>query len=257
MPSPFPGMDPFLEGKHWVSFHIELSVEMRRQLSPQLRPNYHVLTMERFVTETPGAVGISRRDVYPDTAVIHETTPIWTTPTPPKPVQVATPMPQNIPHYVVEIRTADKRELVASIELLSPANKRGKGYSDYLDKRYAILQSRVHLIEIDWLRRGQRVPMSKELPSAPYYIFLSRAEKRPILDVWPIQLNSTLPTIPVPLLNDEEAMLDLQAAFNAVYDSVGYDELIDYIQPPDVPLEGKTAVTAQVILQKAGFIKFE
>jgi hypothetical protein len=50
MPSPFPGMDPYLEGHRWVSFHFELSVEMRRQLSPKLRPKYHVLAMERFIT---------------------------------------------------------------------------------------------------------------------------------------------------------------------------------------------------------------
>ena len=76
-----------------------------------------------------------------------------------------------------------------------------------------------------------------------------------ILDVWPIQLNSTLPTIPVPLLDDDEAVLDLQAAFNVVYDSVGYDELIDYSRPPDVGLVGETAVFAQAVLQKAGIVQ--
>jgi hypothetical protein len=161
-------------------------------------------------------------------------------------------MPQEIPHVVFEIFTVDKKELVTSIELLFPSNKRGKGYRDYLEKRYAILESRVHLVEIDLLRRGQRVPMESTLPDAPYYVFLSHAAKRPILDVWPIQLNSTLPSIPIPLLDDDTASLDFQAAFNAVYDSVGYDEVIDYSQPPDVPLQGETAVIAQALLQHAG-----
>ena len=32
MPSPFPGMDPYLEGSEWVSVHAELSSEIARQL---------------------------------------------------------------------------------------------------------------------------------------------------------------------------------------------------------------------------------
>ncbi|MCP5101483.1 MAG: DUF4058 family protein [Chloroflexi bacterium] len=257
MPSPFPGMDPYLEGHRWVSFHIELSVEMRRQLSPKLRPKYHVLAMERFITESPESIDVAQRSIYPDTAVIHETTPVWTTPKTPQSVQVATLMPQEIPHVVLEIFTVDKKELVTSIELLSPSNKRGKGYRDYLEKRYAILESRVHLVEIDLLRRGHRVPMETTLPAAPYYIFLSHAAKRPILDVWPIQMNSTLPSIPIPLLEDDTVTLNFQAAFNAVYDSVGYDEVVDYSQLPDQPLKGETAVIAQAILQHAGISQVE
>jgi hypothetical protein len=254
MPSPFPGMDPYLEGHEWGTFHIEFSVEIRRRLSPKVGPKYHVLTMRRFITEEPESVAVTKRDIYPDTAVVKETTPVWEA-APPMPVKAATIIPAEIPHYVVEIRAAGDNELVTSIEVLSPANKRGKGYLEYLDKRERILRSHVHLIEIDWLRDGQRVPMQEPLPDAPYYVYLSRAENRPILDVWPVQFTSKLPTIPVPLLaDDEDVSLDLQAAFNAVYDSVGYQTLLDYSQLPTIPLAGETAILAATLLQNAGFI---
>ncbi len=41
MPSPFPGMDPYLEAPHiWEDFHASLSIEIQRQLAPSLRPRY-------------------------------------------------------------------------------------------------------------------------------------------------------------------------------------------------------------------------
>jgi hypothetical protein len=51
MPSPFPGMDPYLEGALWTTVHFSLSAEIVRQLAPKLRPRYLVLPAERFVTE--------------------------------------------------------------------------------------------------------------------------------------------------------------------------------------------------------------
>lgn len=50
-------------------------------------------------------------------------------------------------------------------------------------------------------------------------------------------MQQPLPTVPIPLLpGDPDVLLDLQAAFTAVYDLLGYDLLIDYANPPDVPL---------------------
>jgi hypothetical protein len=165
-------------------------------------------------------------------------------------------MPAEQPHYVVEIRTVENQHLVTSLEVLSPANKRGQGYRDYLNKRDAILRSDTHLIEIDWLRNGRRPPMRQPLPEAAYFVFLSRAEKRPVLDVWPISLTDKLPIIPVPLLaEDDDVHLDLQLVFTAVYDSVGYEKLLDYVQAPEIALMQKMAVWADTLLQAAGLRK--
>lgn len=256
MPSPFPGMDPYLEGHEWMSFHAELSVEIARQLRPLLRPRYAALTIRRSVTDAPDDLEITAKSesVYPDVGVI-ERSPV---PLPKnggavavlEPTrQVATVMPEMVPQYAVEIRDVEERELVTLIELLSPANKRGKGYREYVEKRTRILLSTSHLLEIDLLRNGTRVPMREELPESPYFIFLSRWQRRPMTDIWEVGLNQALPKIPVPLLpEDDDVALDIQEAFTTVYDSVGYDLLLNYKRPADIPLKDKAATWATELL---------
>lgn len=99
------------------------------------------------------------------------------------------------------------------------------------------------------MRNGTRVPMSEELPKSPYFVFLSRWQRRPMTDIWEIGLNQPLPTIPIPLLpEDKDVALDLQQAFTNVYDSVAYDLLLDYTRPADVTLKGKAAKWAAELL---------
>ena len=40
MPSPFPGMDPYLEGYLWPDVHTALSAKIRQLLTPLIRPRY-------------------------------------------------------------------------------------------------------------------------------------------------------------------------------------------------------------------------
>ena len=40
MPSPFPGMDPYLEGYLWPDVHHRLATQISDQLTPRLRPRY-------------------------------------------------------------------------------------------------------------------------------------------------------------------------------------------------------------------------
>lgn len=246
MPSPFPGMDPYLEGSLWMTVHSQLGVEIARQLAPRLRPRYIALTTERFVMEEPGSVGIATA-AYPDVGVIPRSRdPDAVSEGRPggAPLTLATEMPSAVPHVSVEIRDTAKRRLVAAIEVLSPTNKRGSGREEYLAKRRRILLSSAHLLEIDLLREGRRVPMRGELPPAPWFVFLSRADRRPWTEIWPIDLADPLPTVPVPLLEgDADAELDLQAALATVYDAVGYDLAVDYSSPPEVPFEQDDART--------------
>lgn len=259
MPSPFPGMDPYLEGSEWQSVHTELSAEIARQLAPKVRPKYIVRSTRRFVTEMPEDVGIAIESAYPDIGVLYPGRPgaLASTPTArtQAPLQIATILPEQVPHITIEIRDVANRNLVTAIEVLSPTNKRGEGYREYLDKRSRTLLSSAHLIEIDLLRQGKRVPMQKPLPPAPYFVFLSRVERRPIVEVWPIQLDMRLPVIPVPLLpGDPDVDLDLQLAFDTMYDTFGYDLSIDYTRPPEVPLEGEAATWVAERLRKAGLL---
>lgn len=256
MPSPFPGMDPYLEGTLWTTVHFSLSAEIVRQLAPKLRPRYLVLPAERFVMETPESVAITAADMYPDVGVAKTRSMAGATQgtvVAPAPLELATIIPTPIPHVTVEIRDTANRQLVTAIEVLSPTNKRGDGRAEYLAKRRRILLSTAHLLEIDLLRQGQRVPMQQPLPRSPYFIFLSRGEKRPMTEIWPISLAEPLPVIPVALLpSDKDEALDLQEAFATIYDLLGYDLALDYTQPPEIPLSQEDAAWAETLLRAAG-----
>lgn len=200
-------MDPYLEGDDWASFHAHFAVEIARQLAPRLRPKYVALPQKRFDLVDEGAV-----------------------------------MEAQAPHPWIEIRDVAGRSLVTTIEILSPWNKRGQGREEYLDKRRKLLRSSSHLIEIDLLRRGTRLPMKDPLPPASYYLFVARADERPMVNVWPIALDHPLPVLPVPLLEgDADVVLNLQSCFQNVYDLGGFDLVLDYSKPPPAPLAADQA----------------
>src|SRR5437764_5430612 len=179
MPSPFPGMDPFLEGPLWSSFHLQFAVELALQLTPKLIPRYVALTERRFVITFPEieeGVTISSTGVRPDAAVATAAQPApdgsGTVVVLEAPLEVETIIPESVPQVTVEIRDSEKRQLVTAIELLSPWNKRGEGRNEYLLKRRRILLSTAHLMEVDLLRGGDRPPMCGTLPPVPYFVFL-------------------------------------------------------------------------------------
>jgi hypothetical protein len=247
-------MDPYLEGSHWTGVHAQLCAEIARQLTPRIVPKYIALTNERFVLEVPEAVSITTRSSYPDVGLAPLTKSSHFADSGAvavAPLHLATVMPEAVPHLTVEIRDTANRQLVTAIEVLSPTNKRAEGRQEYLAKRQRILLSTAHLIEIDLLREGQRVPMQQSLPSVPYFVFLSRCEQRPVIDVYPLALDQRLPTVPVPLLlGDTDVALDLQQAFTAIYDALRYDLLVDYGQPPEVSLSSETSAWIEERLQK-------
>jgi hypothetical protein len=259
MPSPFPGMDPYLEGSLWTSVHTALAVEIARQLNRRLSTRYVALTTRRFVMDTPDESEIVIGEIYPDIAVAKvemtdEGRGIAGTIA--APLRMATLIRTPIPHVTVEIRDVEHRQLVTVIEVLSPTNKRGDGRTEYLDKRDRILRSTAHLIEVDLLRKGRRVPMRGKLPSAPYFVFVCRVDQRLLTEIWPIRKDQPLPEVPVPLLaGDADAKLDLQQALTAVYDDNRLSALINYSKPPDVALSPKQAVWVEKHLRATGLRK--
>lgn len=239
MPSPFPGMDPYLEGYLWSDVHNALANKIRQMLAPQLRPKYAARLDVYLVEDTypESEIGI----LYPDVEVLQLRQPrvapsqqsdIATTPAT-LTLPVMQPVSVRVP--TVEIRDAANNILISCIEILSPVNKREPGITDYRRKRQRLYNANVHLIEIDLLRRGTRPFNHPRMPDVPYIINLIRA-KSGVVDVWPVALQDTLPTIPIPLSNsDSDAVLNLQVALNAVYEEAAYDLSIDYAQPPPPP----------------------
>lgn len=260
MPSPFPGMNPYLEGNLWTSFHHELAVGVKLQLSPLLEPRYVAIT-ERYSLMDTGQeeVAITASMIYPDVGIVRTSSPVpfekesnGCTATQ-APVLLHTPIPHPVPHYRLAIRDVESRKLVTVVEFLSPANKRGQGRKQYLRKRNRILRSSTHLIEIDLLRKGKRTPLDEEYPAGAYFVIVSRANKRPRAEVWPIALSQVLPTVPVPLLKkDHDVPLDLQEAISHVYDTSRFKYLIDYRKPADVPLTSAEETWADQLLRAQG-----
>jgi Protein of unknown function (DUF4058) len=243
MPSPFPGMDPYLEApRNWLDFHNDLAAEIRTALNGGLSPRY-VAWLTSYATYEVLEIA-EVRSIEPDVSVWERPAPreeastAVATLAPPAPVPSAIPMEVPLRLYRVEVREVASERLVTVIEILSRANKRPghRAYRDYDRKRDAILRSPAHLLEIDLLRAGERRPLERPVPVAPYYVLLSRAGCRPAVDVWPIHLWEPLPELPVPLLEpDPDAQLDLAAVVRSVYDRGPYRRVIDYREPPPPP----------------------
>lgn len=255
MPNPFPGMDPYLEGDLWMTVHTDLCAEIARQLSPKLRPKYVALSTRRVVLAAPDESELFGLQRFPDVGVVssHESNDAAISTIAAAPLVLPVEMPEPIPHVSIEIRDVAGRRLVACIEVLSPSNKKGTGREEYAGKRFHILSGRAHLIEIDLLRAGTRFPTGKPLPQVPYFVFLSRAEKRKDVEVWPITLDQPLPEVAIPLLpGDADVTLDLQRALSTIYEIIGYDELVDYSQPPSGPLTAEQTAFIDNRLRLAG-----
>ena len=265
MGSPFPGMDPYLEGEMWMEFHDTMANEIRGQVMRLLPARYTALLNKHYWLDD-GALEIvsqARSSMYPDVHVVEASrvqealAEYVVTDTRERVLELVSPMLQEIPALSVEIRNVAERRLVTVIEILSPGNKRGKGWEQYNDKRVELLGTRTHLIEIDLLRAGQRIHLLGELPDAPYFIFLSRVQKRPRTLVFPLNLRVKLPTIPVPLLPpDPDVSLDLQSAVDACFNLVHYERLLDSTQPPPPPeLNADDAQWAGEKIRAAGFVQ--
>lgn len=263
MGSPFPGMDPYLEGEMWQEFHDRLAHQISAQLMPRLSPKYVALLAKRFVLDRP-ALGImsepSERVIYPDVHVTAtgrpavEREPGAAAAVAEPELEIPSPVPEEVPLLTVEIRDVAERLLVTVIEILSPVNKHGEGARDYEERRTELLRTRTHLLEIDLLRQGTRIRLMRLPPPAPYYAYLSRVERRPLTRVWPLALREPLPTVPIPLLPpDPDVHLDLQAAVYACFDLVGYERLLDYSIPPPPPaLSDEDQAWVEDLVQAAG-----
>lgn len=242
MPSPFPGMDPYLEGELWQEFHETLASAIRAQLMPRLAPKYVALLAKRYVLDRPalGVFDAPPRVVYPD---VHVVAPPGMPATAPGPGQGAIAAPAvDLPSFLetpqrsIEIRDVAERRLVTVIEILSPANKHGDGAREYNDRRLELLRTQAHLLELDLLRQGLRIPPDGVLPPAAYYVSLSRQRRRPFTQIWTVGLRDRLPVVPTPLLPpDPDVPLDLQAAVDACFALVGYERLLPYRDPPPPP----------------------
>ena len=241
----FPGMDPYLEAPHlWPDVQTSLSVAICDQIQPLLSPRY-IAALTPYVALERIAIAPARLAV-PDVGVLERELPAPTgTATAIAPAPLTGTVALDVPtrYQRIEIRTVGDEALVTAIELLSTVNKRpgADAAEAYERKRREVFQSAAHLLELDLLRGGRRPALLSPLPDAPYFVFLSRAERRPVVEIWPLSLREPIPPLPVPLRQpDPDVPLDLTAALAHAYTRARYDLRIDYRQappPPELPPE--------------------
>jgi hypothetical protein len=235
-------MDPYLEGYLWPDVHHRLATEISDQLMPLLRPKYVARIEVQMVSDETAEAEIGI--MYPDVEIVRSQQP-GEPPAMPAgaggaptltPVSVSVPLLEvEVRLATVEIRDTAQNQLVTSIEILSPVNKREPGLTKYREKRRRLHEAEVHLLEIDLLRRGQRPFLHPRIPPSAYVVTLTRAQAT-LMDVWSINLPDSLPIVPIPLRKpDDDIYLDIEIAFATIYDRAAYDLSVDYSEPPPPP----------------------
>jgi hypothetical protein len=270
MPSPFPGMDPYLESPDWFpDLHHGLIYLIKESLQHSLPESYSAQSDQRIWME------YSLRHIEPDVEVVRSTRKrrkqgrggvAVAEPRAAGPLVVSVETIEDGPfeEAFIEIRRRRGKEvqLVASLEILSLSNKRigNPGRAKYLAKQREVLDSPVHLIEIDLLRSGTyTVAVPSDLIKAKagpfdYLVSIRRFDRPKEFLVYPISLPQRLPEIAIPLLpGDPEVPLDLQAIFDRAYDGGPYGREIEYGKDPIRPrLSSEQAEWAAAVLKPRG-----
>jgi Protein of unknown function (DUF4058) len=252
MPSPFPGMDPYLESPEiFPDFHDSAITYLREALQASLPAPYFAALGRRVWIE------VSRRSVGPDVQIQREriamTSPRQSVATASAvgTQLVARPVMVKIAHDefrepFIEIYTRSKegKRLVTSIEILSLLNKTPgeQGRELYLRKQKEILAGKAHLVEIDLLRAGEHVsavPLEAAIEacgSFEYHVSVHCFDEPENYFVYPIRLEERLPPIAVPLLpGDSPITLDFQAVFDRCYEAGPYSREVRYGEDAIVP----------------------
>lgn len=264
MPSPFPGMDPYIEMGYWQTFHNLFIAAMTGVLVPEVRPGYSVEVGQDIYLVTDEGETLTRE---PDVAVLNDADDrhltgrgggdtaaagVLT------PVMATIPIPRERRHRFIEVRDIKSREVVTVIELLSPINRIDRGgRRKHIDKRRELLEADVNLVEVDLMRRGHSLPVKPRMPRCDYSVVVCRAASMPRAEVYAWTLRDPLPNVPVPLAGrDPDAVLKLQPAFNEAYDRIGFDYTLPYDEELHRPVgesdRGWLAETLSSLTRKKG-----
>jgi hypothetical protein len=201
------------------------------RLTTLVAPDFYVEIQQHITVLHPEDEAV--RHVIPDVYVAEQrlVTPQQTGTgaviTPPTLVE---PLEQlEIYERFLEVRDRRQRDVVTTIEVLSPWNKSAgqERWDAFQAKRRTVMASHTHWIEIDLLRAGKRPP--EVAGKSAYYALLKRGDAPGPYEVWYVDLRDPLPTIAVPLrLSYADVPLDLQAVLDDVYRRARYADSIDY-----------------------------
>ncbi len=257
MPSPFPGMDPWLEDEGiFPDLHDSLLIAIRNALNATLPPTYRAAFKHRVWVDD-----VQRRD--PDVSVfgpdepsgdgglVHSTLPGLT----------VIEQPETWEDTYLEIVSAAGDRLVTAVEILSRSNKQSgsKGREAYEEKQSEYRHGGVNVVEIDLLRGGGHVTMidredlEQLTPDYSYHVAatIRRGRLQRFATAW--RLSDRLPAFGIPLdPKVAPAMIDLQPMMDAAYEQGRYAMPAEYHLPPDPPLTAEQQAWADGILKAKG-----
>jgi hypothetical protein len=223
MPSPFPGMDPYLEDESlWPVFHHQFVMCLYQILLPGLVDRYRARVGQRhYVTEQALFTSVLREEHHED---------------------------------YVEIRQRNDGKLITLIEVVSPPNKvTTQGRAAYLEKRKEGRSVCANLVEIDLVIQGQpTLEYSRDgLPDWDYAVTVTRASQPERYEIYTTTLQKRLPRFRLPLAaDDRDTVLDLHTAFSRCYDQGGFAAKIDYRKNPAPPLNDEDRAWLDELLRQ-------
>lgn len=209
MPSPFPGMNPYLEDdKLWPSFHHQLVTCLYQTLLPGLVDRYRARIGQRhYVTEQALFTSVIRDEHHEE---------------------------------CIEIRNRSDSRLVTLVDIVSPTNKQNAvGRQAYLDKRREGRNANASLVEIDLILQGQpMLDYSRDgLPDWDFAVTVTRSTQPDRYEIYTATLQKRLPKFRLPLSSDDrDTVIDLHTCFSRAFEQGGFAEQIDYKRDPAASL---------------------
>lgn len=225
MPSPFPGMDPYLEhASVWSTFHYNLMNVLFQVVTPSLIEKYRARVVERVFTVEQVLFTSVQREEYREP--------------------------------FLELRQRTDGKLVTLVEAVSPTNKTtAVGRQNYQHKHNEAMRFRANIVEIDLVLEGQRMhDFSREnLPSWDYSVVVTRAPRPEQYELYTAALDKRLPRFRLPMgADDRDVVVDLQAVVHRVYDQADLGKAVDYQSNPTTPLAAAQLAWLDGVLRKEG-----
>lgn len=258
MPSPFPGMDPYLE-QFWGDVHTSFMVYARDQINEQLPSDLQARVEESLSVD----VDDGWRVVYPDMHVVEgprggvavRSSPAATAA---EPLFIPSPDEPPTERHIEIIDRNSGHRVVTVIELLSPSNKVGEeGRRAYRRKQDEYRSGGVNLVEIDLVRQGTFILAVSEMRLPPALrrtnmVCVRRAGSSRGAEIYPAPLRDSLPNVAVPLRqSDPDVVLQLQPLIDECWRRGRY-ATIDYRSPPVPSLNEEDERWADELLRRTG-----
>jgi hypothetical protein len=263
MPSPFPGMDPYVEeASVWSQLRTLLVSEIVRQLNDWLPEPF---VAKSTVRATGGRSTLTRAPAPPTLCSVTTRGRERSHAAGDEPWVVPFPGDQRDDRLVLIADTREPGRVVTVLEVLGVDHKTERGARDrYAKTQLEVLESDANLVEIDLLLCGERVLPSFFLenfiaelqPTPDYIVLVSRAWRRVGSGLgyrgYSWTLRERLPTVMIPLRSEtDEVPLDLQSAWNTAYDQLVARGGIDYESLPMPRLSADDALWAEELRQLA------